>query len=415
MFWEITRYLIQGRFYHLWIEPDFQFKYYGFSWIQPIPETGMYFLAGIMLLAAAFFTLGFLYRLSALTFACGITYLFLLEQAKFMNHFYLICLLAWISILLPADSFLALNRKKRHNTVPAWTLYLLRFQLGIVYFYGGIAKLNYDWLRGEPMRTWLNAKADWNIVGEFFQTEIAVYFFSYGGLLFDLLIVPALLWKRTRVPAFITAVLFHLMNSQLFTIGIFPWMAIALTALFFSPSWPRKIIRRTPSFTTIPPPSRSARFVAPIIAAYALIQILVPLRHFLYPGNVSWTEEGHRFSWHMMLRNKEIIASSFVISHQGSGETWKLDPSAYLTARQHRKMLSRPDMLQQFCAHIEQLMEEQGYAGCQVRAVVYCSLNGSKPALLVDPSVNLASAPRTLSHLPWILPQHTSITNQPTS
>ena len=413
MFVEISRYLVKGRFHQLWVEPEYHFKYYGFEWIQPLPAVGMYALASVILVAAAFFTVGFLYRLSAITFAIGFTYLFLLDQAKFMNHFYLICLLAWISIFLPADQLLALNRKKRSHTAPAWTLYLLRFQVGIVYFFGGIAKLNHDWLRGDPMRSWLINRADWPVFGEFFQTPFAPYFFSYGGLIFDLLVVPALLWKRTRVPAFFVAVLFHVMNSHLFSIGIFPWMAIALTALFFTPSWPRKVLRKPTPHLVVYEPKTHRKYLLPLLVAYAMFQVLIPLRHLLYPGNVSWTEEGHRFSWHMMLRSKTVVANSFVVIHPESGSIWKLDPSEYLSRRQHRKMLTRPDMIQQFCAHIAELMESKGFRNCSVRAVVYCSLNNHEPALLVDPEANLASVPRNLSHASWILPQKQIHKNQP--
>lgn len=33
-------------------------------------------------------------------------------------------------------------------------------------------------------------------------------------------------------------------------------------------------------------------------------QILYPLRHHLYPGDVTWNELGHRYSWRMKLRDK---------------------------------------------------------------------------------------------------------------
>lgn len=411
MFWELIRYLAYQKVHHLWVEPTFHFKYLGFGWVQPLPETGLYLLMALLLLATFFITLGFLYRISAFVFALGITYLFLLDQAKYLNHFYLICLLAWVSIFLPAHSFFSLDAKLkpgiRNETAPAWTINLLRFQVAIVYFYGGVAKLNADWLRGEPMRTWLRDRSDWAVTGELFQHQFAPYFFSYGGLLFDLLIVPALLWKRTRRIAFIFAVLFHLSNSQLFTIGIFPWLGIALTALFFNPSWPRNLLARfrkkTPAYSPSPLKPLSP-VLAPALTIYLALQLLIPLRHHLYPGNVSWTEEGHRFSWHMMLRSKRVSAATFVVLDKDSGQIWKLEPSAYLTARQLEKMITRPDMIQQFCLHIDSLMREEGYSNCAVRAVVYCSLNGREPALLIDPEADLSASTPSLRPSPWILP-----------
>lgn len=410
MFWELIRYLAYGKIHHLWVEPTFHFKYYGFGWVEPLPETGLYFLIGLLLLASLFFTLGLLYRVSALIFALGFTYLFLLDQAKYLNHFYLICLLSWISVFLPANICCSLDAKwrpsLRNDSAPAWTLYLLRFQVAVVYFYGGLAKLNSDWLQGEPMRTWLQDRADWAIVGPLAKFSFSPYFFSYGGLLFDLFIVPALLWKRTRIPAFVLAVFFHLSNSQLFTIGIFPWLGIAVTALFLNPSWPRRLVARfrpeTATFSPVISESRSP-ILLPVFAVYVTLQLSLPLRHFIYPGNVSWTEEGHRFSWHMMLRSKRTVAATFVVIDQKSGSTWKLDPSSYLTTRQLEKMLGRPDMIQQFCVHIGSLMEEKGYPDCSVRAVVYCTLNGRAPSLLINPEANLAATKRSLLSSPWIL------------
>ena len=68
-----------------------------------------------------------------------------------------------------------------------------------------------------------------------------VYLFSYGGLLLDLFAVPLLLWPRTRNLTYAVTLGFHLMNAQLFNIGMFPWFMICATLLFFPPDWPRRV------------------------------------------------------------------------------------------------------------------------------------------------------------------------------
>src|SRR5690606_37688996 len=75
-------------------------------------------------------------------------------------------------------------------------------------------------------------------------TEAAAYGLSYGGLIFDLAVVPVLLWRLTRPFAFAAAVAFHLTNSQLFHIDIFPWLAIGATTIFFAPDWPIRFANR---------------------------------------------------------------------------------------------------------------------------------------------------------------------------
>ena len=68
-----------------------------------------------------------------------------------------------------------------------------------------------------------------------------VYFYSYGGLLLDLLAVPLLLWRRTRLLTFVALILFHINNAYMFSIGIFPWLMIAATTIYFDPAWPKLV------------------------------------------------------------------------------------------------------------------------------------------------------------------------------
>ncbi len=232
--------------------------------------------------------------------------------------------------------------------------------------------------------------------------------FAYGGLAFDLAVVPALLWRRTRPFAFALAVVFHGLNALIFHIGVFPWLMIAATTLFFPPEWPRRFglpvawpePARTPAPTGLLPRQRAGLVV---LGTYLAVQLLFPLRHFLYPGNVSWTEEGHRFSWHMKLRDKDTEAV-FEIRDLDTGTTWKVSPQARLSPRQAEEMPDRPDMILQFAHHLAAEVRRQGHANVEVRARVMASLNGRPPQPLVDPEVDLAREPRTLFPARWIVP-----------
>jgi vitamin K-dependent gamma-carboxylase len=413
MLWEVVRYFAHGWIARYWIAPRFLFSYYGFSWIHPWPGVGMYLHLGLLGLLAIFIAIGFCYRVSAILFFLGITYCFLLEQARYLNHFYLVCLLSFLLIFVPANRAFAidawLHPQLQTDWVPAWTLWLFRGQMGIVYFYSGVAKISPDWLRGEPMRMWLAERTDLPI-GRFLQEEWAVYLLSYGGLLLDLLVVPLLLWPRTRVAAFCLALGFHLANAHFFSIGIFPWLAIAATALFFSPDWPRCVsglLTRTPilreSRKTVANAQQNKSLVLILIAAYFTIQLLVPLRHLLYPGNVDWTYEGHLFSWRMKLLDRDARARFFV-TDPNTGITREVNPLENLRPAQARKMAARPDMILQFAHYVARNEPRSGPQPLQVRAEVFLSLNGRKPALLVDPKVDLAAERPTLGHARWLLP-----------
>jgi len=408
---ETIRYFVMGWIAEYYIHPEFHFTYYGFEWVKPWAGVGMYIHFAVMGLAAAGVMLGAFYRICAVVFFTTFTYVFLLEQAYYLNHFYLISLLGFLMMLMPAHRACSVDVRRRpalrSNDAPAWCRWLLLAQLSIVYFYAGVAKLNGDWLHGEPMRSWLAERTHTPIIGQFFTNEWFVLLFNYGGLLFDLLIVPLLLWKRTRVLAFLWVIAFHLLNAALFSIGIFPWLMLAATLLYLRPDWPRRVLTWPRRATRVgaPGPPRRPRLIIAAAAAYVAIQLFVPLRHLLYPGSVHWTEEGHRFAWHMKLRDKQATAR-FHVTDPVRGSTWLVSPAFYLTPRQVTKMSTRPDMILQFAHHIagDQARRRKAAHCLEVRAVVAASLHGRPAQLLIDPDVDLAAEKRSLGHARWILP-----------
>jgi vitamin K-dependent gamma-carboxylase-like protein len=412
LLWEAWRYADYGRISSYYIRPEFLFKYYGFEWVQPWDGNGMYIHFGVLAACALMVACGLLYRVASIGLFLSFTYVFLLDQSRYLNHFYVVSLLALLMAVVPANRLLSLDARlglvSRSEFVPTWSVFLLRAQVAIVYFYAGIAKLNHDWLRGEPMRSWLAARSDIAIIGQFFREEWAVYFFSWGGLLFDLLIVPLIAWRRTRLLAVVGAIAFHLLNARLFSIGIFPWLMLTVSTVFFEPGWPRKVfafIERTPG--DAPPPWPVSRTVLSLGVGYLAFQVAFPLRHFLYPGPVAWTEEGHRFSWRMKLRDKE--ASVRIVSRDAkTGESWT-EPLGNLTSRQRRDMAAHPDMILQYAHHLAEIYREEGRE-VEIHATAKVSLNGRAPQLLVDPAVDLAKQPRNLWHASWIRPFDASAT-----
>lgn len=414
MLWEVWRYFNYGWINAYYIQPVFTFAYYGFDWVKPWPGIGMY-LHFVMLGVLAFcILLGLFYRLSTILFFIGFSYVFLLDQTHYLNHFYLVALVSLLMIFVPAGCVWSLdswrNPEMRSDTVPRWSLWLLRAQIGIVYFFGGIAKLNGDWLRGEPMRMWLASRTDFPLIGKWFTEEWMVYLFSYGGLLFDLLFVPLVLWRRTRWLALAIGLVFHLTNAHLFRIGIFPWFMLAASLLFLDPAWPRlRWLRRVVTATTDEQPatsrslSRQQGFTLALIGLYLGWQVLMPLRHFLYPGDVSWTEEGHRFAWHMKLRSKNGSGEFWAIDVK-THTNWKIDPAQYINDEQFDEMIGNPDMILQFAHFVAEQHRIMGEGEIEVHAWVTASLNGRPSQPLINPEVNLVAQPRVLTASDWILP-----------
>jgi vitamin K-dependent gamma-carboxylase-like protein len=434
--WEVYRYFTRGWITRYFVEPGITFTYYGFSWVKPWPGRGMYVHFAVLGLAATCVMAGFLYRFAAPVLFLAFTYFFLLDQTRYLNHFYLVCLISFLMCFLPAERAFSIDSllrpRIRSDVVPAWTLWLLRAQIGIPYFYGGIAKLNSDWIRGgEPMRIWLAPFAKVAGIGHLFAAEWVVYSFVFSGLLLDLLVVPLLLWRRTRLFAFAAAVLFNLINAVIFEIGIFPWLMLGALLIYFPPDLMRRAARafmyQGEEFEDAPPPrevatkpepiverrsfpplSASQKLVAGLLAAYFVVQLLLPLRHFLYPGNVSWTEEGHNFAWHMKLRTKGGEAV-FTVTDPGSGRTWTINPHDYLESHQVTKVITKPDLVVLFAHHLAEEKRREGYENVEVRARIMCSLNGRQPQLLIDPNVDLSKEELSLVHKPWILPLTTPL------
>ncbi|MCB0015810.1 MAG: HTTM domain-containing protein, partial [Anaerolineales bacterium] len=233
------RFVANGWVEAFYLAPDFHFTYYGFSWVKPLPAYGLYGVYGLMALAALCIALGFCYRAAIITFFLCFTYTELLDKTYYLNHYYFISLLSFLLIFLPlhrrfsVDSWLWPRLKS--DCVPRWTIAALCLQLSSVYLFAGIAKLNADWLwRAMPLKLWLAAQTDFPLIGFLFDYDSFAYLMSWSGAIYDLTIPFFLLWRKTRPAAYLAVIGFHLMTGLLFHIGMFPWIMIACTAIFFT-------------------------------------------------------------------------------------------------------------------------------------------------------------------------------------
>lgn len=402
-----------------YVDTSVHFPYPPLTFLAPLPGIGMHAVYIVMSVLGLLIALGLWYRVSIAAFFVLHTYVFLVDSTYFQNHEYLIILLSFLLIFIPAHRMWSLDARRSSavagTTVPAVAVWLLRFQIGVPYFFGAIAKLNADWFAGEPLRMWLRNRTDIEVIGPLFEHEPVILVMNYGSLIFDLVIVGFLLHPRTRLGAFIVACGFHLLNVRLFGLFIFPWLMIAATTIFFRPDWPLRVRdwyhRRSgriapPGPATVdepvPTPTRTTgrrrRLVAVGLAVWVAVQVLLPFRHFAIPGDPNWTEEGHRFAWHMKLRDKQSSATFHVTTD--AGRTIAVDPRDHMSFKQAFLMAGHPSRIVQFAHHLSDL-----HGGADVRAETSVSLNGRERTPLVDPTVNLAAAPLWWwGHADWILP-----------
>lgn len=388
-------------------------SFFGFEWVHALDASGMRRVYWLMGFAAVGVTLGLLYRLSAVTLFLTFTYALFADATQSQNHFYMICLVAFLFVLIPAhqsfsiDSILVPNRAS--PWIPNWCRWLLMFQIAIPYVYGGIAKLNADWMQAMPVGMWLAEKSDLPLIGPLLTERWFAWFISYTGIIFDLLIVPLLLWNRTRRWAFAAVLFFHLTNSVLFNIDVFPWMMMLATPILFSADWPRKLLRLEPpalpegNASTTERPSLRERLTLGFVGFYVAWQLLFPFRHFLYPGDPSWTEEGQQFAWRMMLRRKDVYLR--IYATDGPSQRVSLLPLKNLMPyRQLLKMSYSPDQIVACAPYFAEKAEEMGLQDVEIRAVVLTSLNGRKPQLQIDPELNLLTVERSLRPQEGIVP-----------
>jgi hypothetical protein len=403
-----------------WLKPAFAFKYYGFEWVQPLPGRGLHILVILMTLASIGVILGRFYRVCIVFFTLAFTYLFLLDQAYYLNHYYMVILFCAMLCVAPANRYLALDPKYNQglgsSRIPYWPLFLMGAQLEIILIYAGLVKLNWDWLNLEPLRSALSSHGDFPILGSLFVQDWSVAVAIYGVIALHLVGAPLLLVKRTRLTVLIIYACFHTLNHFVFTIDIFPWMTLFASLLLFDPDWPKQFLawlRRIWPGSPLPVPagnegsptptagSRQA-LVTGFVVVWLLVQVLVPLRHWIYPGNVAWNEEGHRFSWRMKLRAKPGVARFFVTDERN--DVFLIKPVEFVTPLQARRMVCIPDMILQFAHYLGQSWEANGHSNVKVIASVQCALNGRPLAPLVDSGINLYDQQRTLGYVDWVLP-----------
>lgn len=386
-------------------------KYDFFEWVH-LPSGDV--LAAVfvtLVVSSALFTMGIWYRLAAIIQFLGMAYCFLIEKSMYNNHYYLFILLSFLMIFLKADTQLAL-KKQASNTIPYWQVLAIRLQLFILYFYGGIAKLNYDWLvNAQPVKTWLP-----DMLGGYYDQlsvealNVVAYFIAYSGLLIDLSVGFMLLSNKWKWSAFIVLILFHSSNMLMFNIGYFPVFGILSLAVFLNEK----------ELTKIFPPNgmsnleQSVKYVRLVTYSFILwfaLQALIPLRHWLLPGKVQWEMNGYLFSWFMKLNDSAPLLR-FEVELPGSLDRFTFEMNQLSeTPMQRNYIAAYPFVAVQFALDIEDFLKRENQVKGDIKVFCdsYVSLNGREFQRKLDPTVDLTALElskisKYLTYHDWIIP-----------
>jgi len=350
-----------------------------------------------------------------------------MDKTTYLNHYYFVSVISFMMLFLPCNAQFSLDaivKKKSYQNIPNWTIDSLKLMLGIVYFYAGLTKINSDWLfRAMPLKLWLKSKYDLPIIGQtIMQQDWFHFLMSWGGMLYDLSIPFLLLYKKTRSFAFVLVIGFHIATRILFPIGMFPYIMIFSTLLFFDSNVHNRILKifrrvlKAIKFKSLNLNTnliqinnyRAHKRLYFVIICFLFLQLIIPWRSLLYPGELFWNEQGYRFSWRVMLMEKAGSAN-FKIVDSITKKYFYVDNNDFLTSVQQKQMSFQPDMILEYGHYLGNHFKSQCHKNVAVFVESYVSLNGLLSQQFIDPNINLMELEDTFKHKHWINPLNDEI------
>ncbi|AXG73577.1 hypothetical protein DVK85_04765 [Flavobacterium arcticum] len=377
------------------IDPEFTFSHIGMDWLQPLPGNGMYFYFLVMGTLGILVMLGYKYRFTLGLYTIMWAGVYFMQKTSYNNHYYLLLLVCLIMVFLPANRYASIDAKQNPTlkklTMPAWCSVVMIAQVAIVYFYATVAKFYPDWLDGTFTKNLLAMHSGNGWFHEIASQKWFYMFIAYAGIAFDLLIVPFLLYKRTRTIALIASIVFHLFNSITLQIGIFPFFALSFVVFFYPPERIRQVFfKKKPVVTHYETTTEKRSILLYFFIPYFIIQLFLPIRHHFIKGDVLWTEEGHRLSWRMMLRSRNGY-TYFKVINKANNEPLPYRPLDYMTRKQLGSMRTKPDMLWQTAQRIKKHFKADGF-DVAVYVTSKAGINGAPMKTLIDEKADLAAA-----------------------
>uniref|UniRef100_A0A182M8H7 HTTM-like domain-containing protein n=1 Tax=Anopheles culicifacies TaxID=139723 RepID=A0A182M8H7_9DIPT len=407
-----------------------------------LPKMGIIY--GLMWLGAAGMMVGYRFRTSAAIFSGTYWYIFLLDKSAWNNHSYLYGLLGTIFLFTDAHrcwSIDAWQNPPAEQTVPYWNYFILKFQFFVLYFVAGLKKLCREWLSGYAMT---NLSYHWvffpfrALLGPKLTDLLIVHWF---GCIFDTTVVFFLVYGPTRKLATLFASAFHLMNSRLFHIGMFPWVCLSQLPLYYSFSWPRRILFADAAQPPLKPEHAQEncchdgkgnpenkrahnrvrrKWTMVAMLAYCSLQLFLPYSHFLTKGYNNWTNGLYGYSWDMMVHAWDTIMIGIrVVDRQDPARVHYVEPFAFTD---NDRWTKHADMAVQFARCIERNIQQEapkmwttttspGSIGVPARPNVsiyfdiWCSMNGRFQQRIFDPNVDILQAPWSpFAPVDWVLP-----------
>ena len=398
-----------------YLDTIFHFKYPFFDWVQVAPPTVMYacFYGGVLL--SIMMSLGLFYKFTSKALFGIYTYTFLLDISFWNNHYYAYMLIGGFFAISGANKAYSIDKKRLDldGTVPYWQLFLFQFQFLLIYFYGGLSKLqNKDWITNSAGYSMLHH----NLKLSHELTFLFSIIMTYGGLAYDFLIGFFLSWQRTVWWCLPFIILFNVSNFFIFNIGSFPFAMMASFVLFVPSDWLAdriaKLTKRSNQYSTQIELKESVlvkKVTYISLIAYITFQLLFPFRSLFYEGSVFWTSEGKLCAWHMMAGSSYVKVKDFKVIEYNEQKTVALSVNViqvdnFLSKKQIRTMGTFPFVIPQFAKFLKKEAEFAGLNNVAIKGQISISRNYRPMTLVIDPDIDLASLKaKTFKHNDWLL------------
>lgn len=395
----------------VFLSPRFNIPLDPFGWVTPLPALLMQTEILLMGAASLCLMLGIFVRSTSLLNALLYGHFLFAEKMNFNNHYYLVWLLLILFTCFDSTARFSLENqllRRLPRKVPYWQPHLLKLQMLFLYFFGGIAKLNPDWLEGQPMILLLQSA--WG--KDFFLSPYAGtigLFMSWFGVAFDLIVGFALLHPVGRWLILPFLLGFHLSNKMIFGIGIFPFFCLA-TFVLYPPGhqieWALSKLRLWKFCSDIDPDRQSEPAVPKVsvpvvvvLSVYLVIHLLMPFRHFLIEGNYHWTREQYYFAWTMKLDSRSNFMAVEVYDPK-TKVAYLADPQADLF-----QLPIDPIGVWDYVNAIESEAIARGLKDPEIYVLYISTLNGRPLQLFLNPDVPINQQPRpAFVHANWVLP-----------
>ncbi len=383
------------------LAPRFLFCFQPFAFLNETPDGLIKVLFALFMFAPLGMLFQKSFRISTLIYLLAFAFFFLIEQSYYNNHFYLILLLCGIWLFYKPIG------RGFNQQIPGWMPFLFQLMIVLVYFYGGLAKLNADWLiRQEPVRSMLAINAQTMLIKGAHQNELVVAYYAYGGALFDLIIGFLLIYRRTLWLGIVLNVLFHLNNAIVFNmgeggdIGIFPMFMIASNVLFIPPqilkNWLRKFkvaeTGKTGMKKALELPPIAADRIKIALCIFVGLQLLLPFRYLAVGNDVDWTGQQQFFSWRMKVHSKKVDAQFFYKATES--DTLRPYPMGrIINTMQINQMGQHANMIWQFVQFMKKdLRKKEGLNDPIIEARIRVAFNGRDFQNFVKPGYNMSKA-----------------------